>query len=128
MLKFLDPYCIFITKARDYDLVRKAVEEIFEVRSQVEDGLPVSAICNFIVQQLVENSKPALDLLAEEENNEMTVQIRSHTQLPSYDSSPVASLQVDYAALADRMYSLASEKGVLVKCRKKVLFSRPLTK
>lgn len=99
IMKFLDPYCIFITKAKNNDLVRLAITEIFE--------------------QLIENSKPALDLLAEEEDDELIVEIRSHTQLPASDASPVASLTVDYNALADRIFNLASEENVLAKSKKK---------
>lgn len=70
-------------------------------------------------QLLIENSKPALDLLAEEEDDRL-VDITSHTQLSACDASPVASLTVDYSALADRIFELAMAEDVLAKSKKKV--------
>ena len=72
------------------------------------------------MQQLIENSKPALELLAEEEDDEAIVEIRSHTQMAGIYSSPIIALKIDYASLADRLYCLATQEDVLSRNRKKV--------
>nr|XP_039252421.1 ribosomal RNA processing protein 1 homolog A-like [Styela clava] len=97
VLKFLDPYCIIVASAKNYDIVNAVATNVF--------------------QELVDNSKPALELLAEEE---VTINVKGHTQTESYDSSPITALNVDYSGLADRLFELASQDGVLARNRKKV--------